>query len=135
MLLETCSAFNKLWNNKFYYKVVSCWLFLLIYSEESWHLSSVLCHTVLPCATLSIPHTFSSVKFCFWTSAVMFFSTSKQVLLPLHRIITLHYLLVSADHRNKCHIYLNREYVSSLTGRDAVPGAGSHIRSRGGWRG
>jgi hypothetical protein len=28
--LETCWAFNKLWNNKFYYKVASCWLFLLI---------------------------------------------------------------------------------------------------------
>ena len=30
MLLKTCWAFNKLWNNKFYYKVASCWLFLLI---------------------------------------------------------------------------------------------------------
>jgi len=30
MPLETCWAFNKLWNNKFYYKVASCWLFLLI---------------------------------------------------------------------------------------------------------
>jgi len=28
MLLETCSAFNEQWNNKFYYKVASCWLFL-----------------------------------------------------------------------------------------------------------
>jgi len=27
---ETCWAFNKRWNNKFYYKVASCWLFLLI---------------------------------------------------------------------------------------------------------
>jgi len=27
--LETCSAFNERWNNKFYYKVTSCWLFLL----------------------------------------------------------------------------------------------------------
>jgi hypothetical protein len=27
--LETCWAFNERWNNKFYYKVVSCWLFLL----------------------------------------------------------------------------------------------------------
>jgi hypothetical protein len=26
--LETCSAFNKRWNNKFYYKVASCWLFI-----------------------------------------------------------------------------------------------------------
>jgi hypothetical protein len=33
MLLETCRAFNKRWNNKFYYKVASCWLFLLIRKE------------------------------------------------------------------------------------------------------
>jgi hypothetical protein len=32
MPLETCSAFNKLWNDKFYYKVASCWLFLLIHT-------------------------------------------------------------------------------------------------------
>jgi hypothetical protein len=32
MPLETCWAFNKLWNNKFYYKVASRWLFLLIHS-------------------------------------------------------------------------------------------------------
>ena len=30
--LETCWAFNKFWNNKFYYKVTSCWLFLLIHT-------------------------------------------------------------------------------------------------------
>jgi len=29
MQLETCWAFNERWNNKFYYKVESCWLFLL----------------------------------------------------------------------------------------------------------
>ena len=29
MPLETCGAFNKLWNNMYYYKVASCWLFLL----------------------------------------------------------------------------------------------------------
>ena len=27
--LETCWAFNEWWNNKFCYKVASCWLFLL----------------------------------------------------------------------------------------------------------
>jgi hypothetical protein len=27
--LKTCSAFNERWNNKFCYKVASCWLFLL----------------------------------------------------------------------------------------------------------
>jgi len=30
--LEKCWAFNKRWNNKFYYKVASCWLFLLIHT-------------------------------------------------------------------------------------------------------
>jgi hypothetical protein len=30
--LETCWVFNKLWNNKFYYKAASCWLFLLIHT-------------------------------------------------------------------------------------------------------
>jgi hypothetical protein len=27
--LETCWTFDERWNNKFYYKVASCWLFLL----------------------------------------------------------------------------------------------------------
>jgi len=27
MPLETCWAFNKRWNNKFYYKAASCWYF------------------------------------------------------------------------------------------------------------
>ena len=29
ILLKTCWAFNEQWNNKFCYKVASCWLFLL----------------------------------------------------------------------------------------------------------
>jgi len=29
MPIGTCWAFNERWNNKFYYKVASCWLFLL----------------------------------------------------------------------------------------------------------
>jgi hypothetical protein len=33
--LETCWAFNERWNNKFYYKVASCWLFLL--SQTTMH--------------------------------------------------------------------------------------------------
>jgi hypothetical protein len=32
MPLEICWAFNKFWNNKFYYKVASCWLFLPIHT-------------------------------------------------------------------------------------------------------
>jgi hypothetical protein len=30
--LEICWAFEKVWNNKFYYKVAFCWLFLLIHT-------------------------------------------------------------------------------------------------------
>jgi hypothetical protein len=30
--LETCWAFNERWNNKFCYKVASCWLFILIHT-------------------------------------------------------------------------------------------------------
>jgi len=30
--LETCWAFNKLWNNKFYYKAASCWCFYWVIS-------------------------------------------------------------------------------------------------------
>jgi len=29
--LETCWAFNKLWNNKFYYKAASCWYFYCVH--------------------------------------------------------------------------------------------------------
>jgi hypothetical protein len=32
MPLETSLAFIKFWNNKFYYKVASCWLVLLIHT-------------------------------------------------------------------------------------------------------
>jgi len=32
MPLETCWGFNEWWNNKFYYKVAFCWLFLLIHT-------------------------------------------------------------------------------------------------------
>jgi len=38
MPLETCRAFNKFWNNKLYYNVASCWLFLLIHLECSYML-------------------------------------------------------------------------------------------------
>jgi hypothetical protein len=31
--LETCWAFNERWNNKFCYKVASCWLFLLSHKK------------------------------------------------------------------------------------------------------
>jgi hypothetical protein len=38
--LETCWAFNKLWNNKFYYKAASCWYF---YWMLYWTFDSLTC--------------------------------------------------------------------------------------------
>ena len=38
ILLKTCWAFNEWWNNKFCYKVASCWLFLL---NRIYHLPTV----------------------------------------------------------------------------------------------
>ena len=42
MPLEICRAFNKFWNNEFYYKVASCWLFILIHTtmHESMSIKS-----------------------------------------------------------------------------------------------
>jgi hypothetical protein len=38
VLLETCWAFNKLWNNKFYYKAASCWYFywVILQCTDPW---------------------------------------------------------------------------------------------------
>ena len=52
ILLETCWAFNEQWNNKFCYKVASCWLFLL--NHSMW--------------TLRCPGITSSVMNPMWTT-------------------------------------------------------------------
>jgi len=64
--LETCSAFNKLWNNKFYYKAASCWYFYwvlhivpcIIFCNQSmkaweirWNLRTALTWIKLYCST------------------------------------------------------------------------------------
>jgi hypothetical protein len=52
MPLETYCAFNERWNNKFLYKVASCWLFLLSHTtmHESMNIkkSKVYCDIILP---------------------------------------------------------------------------------------
>ena len=49
MPLETCWAFNERWNNKFYYKVASCWLFLLSHTtmHGSMNIKVVLIQLIL----------------------------------------------------------------------------------------
>ena len=46
MPLETWWAFNKRWNDKFYYKVASCWLFWLIHT--AMHGSMNIKYTYMP---------------------------------------------------------------------------------------
>jgi len=52
MPFETCWAFNERWNNKFYYKVASCWLFLLIHFSlslwQAWLNSSTYAEELSP---------------------------------------------------------------------------------------
>jgi len=53
MPLETCWACNERWNNKFYYKVTSCWLFLL--SHTTMHGSmNIKKNTLYSCPILMI---------------------------------------------------------------------------------
>jgi len=42
MPLETCWAVNEWWNNKFCYKVASCWLFLLSHSDYYLGLEGII---------------------------------------------------------------------------------------------
>jgi hypothetical protein len=66
MPLETCWAFNKFWNNKFYYKVASCWLFLLVYLlwtidfKFSWWLRLSLWSSELWCQAPT-PHKYAKI--------------------------------------------------------------------------
>ena len=40
--LETCWAFNKLWNNKFYYKATSCWYYYWVIYDARIHEYQIL---------------------------------------------------------------------------------------------
>ena len=46
MPLETCWAFNKLWNNKFYYKAASCWYFYWVNSSFSRVQATTTAHVI-----------------------------------------------------------------------------------------
>jgi hypothetical protein len=47
VLLETCWAFNERWNNKFYYKFASCWLFLLSHTTMHGSMNIEFIHSVI----------------------------------------------------------------------------------------
>jgi len=43
--LETCWAFKKLWNNKFYYKAASCWYFYCVIYDARIHEYQIWTHS------------------------------------------------------------------------------------------
>jgi hypothetical protein len=68
--LETCWAFNEQWNNKFYYKVTSCWLFILSHTAMHGSMNIKLkkfysCVHIL----LSSGHSYSSCYFLLYRNA------------------------------------------------------------------
>jgi hypothetical protein len=62
MPLETCWAFNKFWNNKFYYKVVSCWSFLLIHTAMHGSMNIRLSGHSVPTQPWQLPVTICAHK-------------------------------------------------------------------------
>jgi len=69
--LETCWAFKKLWNTKFYYKSASCWHFYWVIYDERIHEYQNLAHFFLEremCQTKVVEkiktNTLSSATFC-----------------------------------------------------------------------
>ena len=55
--LETCWDFSERWNNKFYYKVASCWLFLLSHTtmHGSINIKFVLFYVLFVCKCVLPP--------------------------------------------------------------------------------
>jgi len=47
--LEKCWAFNKLWNNKFYYKAASCWYFypVILRCTDPWVSNVIIAWNIL----------------------------------------------------------------------------------------
>ena len=93
MPLETCWAFNERWNNKFYYKVASCWFFLLIHTtmHESMNIKSpcplpkrVLC-TVRSSASSVSNSTFLSLPEYHKLAAYVFFLVFSLLLSSLQQ--------------------------------------------------
>jgi hypothetical protein len=85
--LETCWAFNERWNNKFYYKVASCWLFLLrhlgtflVCHEEEY----IYIYPDFPKREYAKITLNSKIEFFFWTNKNKSYEWQKfHVVLPL----------------------------------------------------
>jgi len=105
MPLETCWAFSERWNNKFYYKVASCWLFLMSHTTMHGSMNvKVLCTSRLILISLSLCNLVwvSKPQGSTFDLGVLlrklwgdFWSRSDTVLLEAINISTLHKKLLS----------------------------------------
>jgi hypothetical protein len=114
VLLETCWAFNKRWNNKFYYKVASSCSFILIFSYHVFHkfLWYGLCHTTrLLTWTNPFRHLLNSLIYVY----IILWSLRTPVIVHFRYLFTAHLNIViyskkslSMDKIN--YNFLNRSY-------------------------
>jgi len=65
---KTCWAIKKHWNNKFYYKVASCWFFLW----DSQDLSETMLWCQMSMWMESCTYLLPSQGFCFWNECLIF---------------------------------------------------------------
>jgi len=96
--LETCWAFNERWNNKFYYKVASCWLFLL--SHTTMHGSMNIKYIILPFCPPGCLSMWIRPKFDFCTIRCRSFTTKMSLMKSEFRknlVIYSHFLLKSEN--------------------------------------
>jgi len=108
--LETCRAFNKLWNNKFYYKAASCWyIYWIIYDAR------ILEYQVQIVLSTNCYATEKDKSKCNIFGAWAFFRIAGPQyfywLLP-HLIVTVHHCFISiCFHLLKCSLAVTVQHI------------------------
>jgi hypothetical protein len=79
--LETCWAFSKLWNNKFYYKAASCWYFywIICIIQQNDILKEMYSSILQMLNSIKIRHPGSETSHCGW-------NTKGQLSLPRYAL-------------------------------------------------
>ena len=79
--LETCWAFKKLWNNKFYYKAASCWYFNGVIYDARIHEYQIYQFWYYILISLCLSEVVLSFEVS-WVSSMCFVSHSCMLLFP-----------------------------------------------------
>jgi len=78
--LKTCWAFNKLWNNKFYYKAASCWCFywVMLRCTDPWMSNLRMNRSLSGCKIYSLLNFYLCKKYVFFLSFFLFWTVLKS---------------------------------------------------------